>query len=85
VVAALASNAQGGATVMATFALASGAGLWLTLSLGPRLWARVAGASGAPGPLVQTAAVRLAGVTLAAASGWALWHGLSEQIAALCA
>lgn len=84
-VAALASSPSGGAAVMALFATGSGLGLWMGLVYGARLWARVVGTGNAVAIGWQTLAVRLAGVTLAAVSGWALWHGLAEQIAALCA
>lgn len=68
-VAALASTAGQGAAVMAAFA----AGSALSLHLGPTLWWRWGQArSGAAGHW----AVRLAGLTLAGASAWALWHGI---------
>ena len=73
VVAALGSGPLEGATTMAVFALASGVGLWI----GPGLWLRWAG-TGGPG-VAQAATVRLAGLALAAAAGWALWHGMATQ------
>lgn len=89
-VAALANDAAGGAAVMAAFALASAAGL----ALGPALWWRlVAGLGGAAGGASAQAAwvqrlstwpVRLAGLSLAAASVWALGHGVWLQVAAWC-
>ncbi|MDE2395842.1 MAG: sulfite exporter TauE/SafE family protein, partial [Burkholderiales bacterium] len=77
VIAALADDAPGGAFVMAAFAIASGAGL----ALAPWLWQRLGGhaaAAGAPW------AARAAGALLAAASGWALFHGLWMRVAAYC-
>jgi len=71
-VAALADSAWQGALVMAVFATASGLGL----ALGPALWWR--------GATAGTAAVRLAGAMLVAASAWALGHGLWLRIAAWC-
>ena len=91
-VASLANSAWSGAAVMAGFAGASAAGL----VLGPALWWRLTAgrlrgaAAGAPtGPagaaaLSATTAVRWAGATLAAASAWALGHGLWIRLAAWC-
>ncbi len=91
-VASLANSAWSGAAVMAGFAGASAAGL----VLGPALWWRLTGGkrrqamAGAPaGParsagLSATAAVRWAGAALAAASAWALGHGLWMRFAAWC-
>ena len=80
VVAALASGPWQGAGVMAAFAAASGVSLWLA----PWLWRRLRGRS-VPGE-PSRAPVRLAGALLALASGFALWHGVSEQFTqALCA
>jgi sulfite exporter TauE/SafE len=77
-VAALASGAAAGAGVMLAFALASAPGLWL----GPLLWQRLAHARAAA---AAGWSVRLAGGLLAAASAFALWHGLGDAIAqALC-
>lgn len=67
VVAALGSSAAEGATVMAAFALGSSVGL----VAGPALWSALgrAGRFGSP-----QGVTRLAGVLLASASGFALWH-----------
>jgi sulfite exporter TauE/SafE len=78
VVAALASGPAQGAAVMATFALASGFGLWA----GPYLWSRLGTAPGDERWTRLTA--RLAGALLAASSGFALWHGLGAVIAQIC-
>ena len=72
--AALADSAPGGAAVMASFAIASGIGL----QFGSTLWRQVRASAGRWG-------VRVAGVALVAASGWALSRGLAHEIAALCA
>jgi sulfite exporter TauE/SafE len=77
ILAALGSNAAEGALVMAAFAAASGVGLWL----GPAAWWRLAGAAGQAGAW-QRMAVRISGALLIAASGWALWHGLTVRLAA---
>jgi hypothetical protein len=74
VVAALGSGAIDGAVAMALFAIASSLGLWF----GPALWLRLAGAPSAS--VAQVAAVRLAGLALAGASAWALWHGMATQL-----
>jgi sulfite exporter TauE/SafE len=83
-VAALANTATGGALVMAGFAGASAAGL----VLGPALWWRLSGgrAGGRAGgaAVSPTVAVRWAGAALAAASVWALGHGLWMRVAAWC-
>jgi len=71
--AALADSALGGAAVMAAFALASGVVLQAGAMLGRRLGLR----SGRWG-------VRLAGVSLIAASAWALLHSLWPAFAAWC-
>ncbi len=73
VVAALGSNALEGATLMALFAAGSGLGLWL----GPALWLRLAGKHAGR---AQVLAVRLAGLMLAGASGWALAHGIATAM-----
>lgn len=75
VVSALGGSAAGGASLMLLFGAGSALGLWL----GPMLWLRLAGAHGAA---AQTAVVRLAGATLAAASAWALWHGMATSLGA---
>jgi len=73
VVAALGSGPLDGAVLMAVFGTASALGLWL----GPALWLRLAGRHGGR---AQALAVRLAGLSLAAASGWAVWRGLSAAL-----
>lgn len=74
VVAALSSGPLQGAAVMTAFAAASGLGL----VLGPMLLARLFGQGG------SAWAVRLAGLSLAVASLWALGHGVWAQVAAWC-
>lgn len=74
-VAALANDAAGGATVMAVFALASSLGLLLAGAA----WQRVLAT-----PQALRWAVRLAGAMLAGASAWALGHGLWVKIVAYC-
>lgn len=75
VVAALASNAWQGAAVMAAFAIGSA----VSLQIAPTLWRRCGG------PASGAWAVRLAGVAVAAASVWALSHGLwAATEAAVC-
>jgi sulfite exporter TauE/SafE len=73
VVAALGSGPVEGATLMALFAVGSGLGLWL----GPALWMHLAGRHAGR---AQVLAVRLAGLMLAGASGWALAHGLATAM-----
>jgi sulfite exporter TauE/SafE len=73
VVSALGSNAMDGAVLMSLFAAASGLGLWL----GPALWMKLAGRGAGR---AQSMAVRLAGLTLAGASGWALVKGVSMAL-----
>jgi uncharacterized protein len=79
VVAALASSAPSGALVMATFAAVSSIGL----VAGPALMMRWIGRTGAAA-VDTTWAVRVAGALLAAASAWALGHGLWERVVAWC-
>ena len=87
-VAALANTPASGALVMAGFAGASAAGLWL----GPALWWRLSGGRPAVGTAAArgsaigapSTAVRWAGAALAAASAWALGHGLWMRFAAWC-
>lgn len=76
-VSALASGPAQGAMVMSSFAIGSGLGL----VMGPMLLHRLFGA-GASG---MRWAVRLAGLGLVAASGFALGHGLWQRVAELCA
>lgn len=78
-VAALGNSAWAGAGAMAAFALSTSFGL----VAGPALWWRLS----APGTLSaawSVAAVRLAGLMLAAASAWALGHGLWMRVVAWC-
>ena len=77
-VAALASGPAQGAAVMAVFAMASGLGL----VLGPLLWVKLRGQGG--GDVGMRLAVRLSGLGLAAASAWALGHGVWLQIVEFC-
>jgi sulfite exporter TauE/SafE len=81
-VAALASGPVQGGAVMASFALTSGAGL----ALGPWLLGRIGrgGRDGRRGQGGMALAVRLGGLGLATASGWALGRDLWPQIVALC-
>lgn len=80
---ALASDPQGGALVMAAFALASIPGLLVA----PWAWARWQAARGAAVAPERVAALgfRVAGAGLALVSGWALTHGIWQRIAAWCA
>lgn len=78
VMAALGNTAVGGAAIMAAFAVGTTVGLWV----GPTLWWRL-GAPGA-GWLASGGAVRLAGLGLAAASGWALFHDVGARVLAYC-
>jgi sulfite exporter TauE/SafE len=81
-VAALSNSALEGAGVMALFALGSG----VVLTVGPWMWLRMRG--GKPMGLLGASngawGVRLAGLALAASSGWALWMGLVEYQAPWC-
>jgi uncharacterized protein len=81
--AALAGSPEGGALVMAAFALASAPGL----AMAPWLWARwrAARGRGASAQQVSTLGFRVAGAGLALVSGWALTHGLWERFAQWCA
>ena len=73
-VASLTANASEGAAVMALFSL----GTSLSLTLAPWLLLKLrGGASGAW-------AIRLAGLALAATSGWALWMGLTNPTGLFC-
>ena len=74
-VASLSANAVEGATIMALFS----AGTSLSLTAGPWLLLRLRGGrSGAWG-------IRLAGLALAATSGWALWMGITNPTGLWCA
>ena len=77
-VAALAGGPADGAAVMALFAL----GTAITMSVGPWLWLRLAGTGMGTG--AGSWGVRLAGLALAASSGWALWMGLVHDTAPWC-
>jgi len=78
-VAAMAGGPAAGALVMALFAL----GTSVTMTAAPWLWLKLrsssmrTGGDGAGG-------VRLAGLALAASSGWALWMGLVHNTAPWC-
>ncbi|MCE4553587.1 sulfite exporter TauE/SafE family protein [Roseateles cellulosilyticus] len=72
---ALANSPLGGGLAMAAFAVTSTLGLTVAPAWIARLPRRVGDAS---------PALRLAGVGLAAASGWALVHGVWERVAQLC-
>ena len=73
-VASLSASAWDGALIMALFSV----GTSVSLSLGPWLLLRLHGArSGAWG-------IRLAGVALAATSGWALWMGMTNPTGLWC-
>lgn len=78
-VAAMAGSVQGGALVMALFAL----GTSVTMVAGPWLWLRLRGQGAVPG--TGAWGVRLAGAALAASSAWALWMGLVHNTAPWCA
>ncbi len=77
-VSSMASGAAAGAVAMSGFALASSTGLWLA----PWVWGRAMGGDGVAER--ERWAVRAAGLLLLAGSGWALGHGLWQQIAVLC-
>ncbi|MDH5708306.1 MAG: sulfite exporter TauE/SafE family protein [Hylemonella sp.] len=74
-VAALSGQALQGAAVMALFAVGSG----LSMMAGSWLWLRLSGSGDGQW------GVRLAGLALAASSGWALWMGLVHDQAPWCA
>lgn len=74
-VASLSADAMQGAMIMALFS----AGTSLSLTIGPWLLLRLrGGGSGGWG-------IRLAGVALAATSGWALWMGVTDPTGLWCA
>ena len=74
-VASLSASALDGAAIMAAFAL----GTMVSLVLGPWLLLRLhAARSGGWG-------IRLAGLALAATSGWALWMGITQPTGLWCA
>lgn len=80
VVAALASGPLPGAGVMATFALASGLGLLI----GPTLLTQLQGLGPGSTSSGMRLSVRLSGLGLALTSGWALGHGVWQQVVAFC-
>jgi len=73
-VAALASGPLPGAAVMATFGVASTAGLWLAQGV----WLRLRGHG--DGRRFAALSVRAAGALLVASSAFALWHGLGKAL-----
>jgi len=73
-VASLSASAMDGAFIMVAFA----AGTSVALTAGPWLLLRVRG--GQSGAL----AIRLAGLALAATSGWALWMGVTQPTGIWC-
>ena len=74
-VASLSASALSGAAIMAAFAI----GTMVSLAAGPWLLLRLAQArSGGWG-------IRLAGLALAATSGWALWMGITQPTGLWCA
>ncbi|WP_066273648.1 sulfite exporter TauE/SafE family protein [Hydrogenophaga palleronii] len=74
-VASLSANALEGAAIMALFSI----GTSVSLTAGPWLLLRLRGArSGSWG-------IRLAGLALAATSGWALWMGITQPTGLWCA
>lgn len=74
-VASLSANALEGAGIMALFSI----GTSVSLTAGPWLLLRLRGArSGSWG-------IRLAGLALAATSGWALWMGITQPTGLWCA
>ena len=79
-VAALASGPLQGAGVMATFALASGLGLLI----GPALLTQLQRLGPGLSASGMRLSVRLSGLGLALASGWALGHGVWQQVVAFC-
>jgi sulfite exporter TauE/SafE len=78
-VAALAGGALEGALVMVAFVAGSALVLWW----GPWLWLKL-GRQGPGGWGTGSWGVRLAGLTLALTSGWALWMGLVHDQAPWC-
>ena len=81
--AALASSPQGGALVMAAFAVASMPGL----AVAPWVWARwqaLRGPTAASRASIATLGFRVAGLGLVAGSGWALGRGVWQSVAAWC-
>lgn len=79
-VAALANGPVGGAATMAAFAFTSSLGL----GIGPVIWHRAGKHTQWLNAKITTLVVRVSGLGLAAASSWALGHGLWVQVAAYC-
>jgi sulfite exporter TauE/SafE len=81
--AALASGPAGGAAVMAAFAVGS----MPALAFAPWVWGRWQSLQGhaATSAQASTFGFRVAGAGLVLGSGWALTHGVWEQVAAWCA
>ena len=83
---ALASSPQGGALVMAGFAIGS----MPALAMAPWLWSRwqalrgAAASTSTSADQVATLGFRVAGGGLLLASGWVLTHGLWQRVAAWC-
>ena len=79
---ALATSAQGGAFVMAAFAIGS----MPALAVAPWVWARWQAVRGSALTSAQVATMgfRVAGFGLVIGSGWALTHGIWERVAAWC-
>ena len=80
IVASLAGSAVGGAAAMASFALASSAGLVAA----PWVWRWLQRAGSPTQADTGTALVRAAGALLVLGSGFALGHGVWHQVAAYC-
>lgn len=79
-VATLTSQAWQGAVVMALFAL----GTAMSMTLGSWLWLCLGRGTDGRSPFWQNLGVRLAGLTLALSSAWALWMGLAHDKAPWC-
>jgi sulfite exporter TauE/SafE len=79
-VAAMAGGPIDGAFVMGLFAVGTSA----TMTAAPWLWLKLRGNATATGGSGSWG-VRLAGLALAASSGWALWMGLVHNTAPWCA
>lgn len=77
--AALAGSAAGGATLMGIFALASAPGLLLA----PWAWSWLR-QRGLDDARATRLALRVAGLAMAGAAGWAMTHGLWQQVWAAC-
>ena len=80
---ALATSPQGGALVMAGFAIGS----MPALAVAPWAWARWQALRLRPATPAEVISLgfRVAGLGLVLASGWALTHGLWDRVAAWCA